>query len=818
MPARAGPRRGDRAARLLASKGIPLDVEQTTETKTALEFFSAELREAAAPPPAAPVGRRRSTAGQLKWDTPLPSPTQVQVRYLLDEEVEGGATRTVVAATKLSIPRSRRPLVARPALSAELDGDYRIALVSAPAGYGKTATLASWASTQPGKVAWLSCDALDAEPTRFMSCLLTTVSATWPGVADDAFVLLDRDGANTYDAALSMANELANVDGPGIIVVDDLHLAAPAPTVLAAFIDALPDGFRFVAGTRADPPLSLARLRLHGELLELRADDLGFEAKELSAFFALQDVALDDGDLVRMHDLTEGWPAGVQMAAIALQRGAERSDFLEAFATTDRAVSDFLLSEVLASLPPELVEFLIETSVLEMFDAELCAAMTGVDDAARVLDRLLAANLFLVPLDDPVRWFRYHHLFGAFLRARLASLGRGRVRAAHARASEVLEARGDVSASLRHAMAIGDADRAGRILRTSISSSMGMPDVAEDAMRAVRLWLHEQGEACVESDPVWVLELLIGLMGLARPQDAVMWIERIQRAHPEADGPLTALIEGTWNEHHQTHGQPIEALRHLDRAGDAVGWRPPPDSGLLALLVGDEGPGPHPGRRARAGRGGARRGPQPPRRERTGRRGPQPGCRGLRRRGAGRSAPGGATCRGRPPRRPTGSGSGGHELGRVYAGPRRSSSSTSSATSWSRRPQRPSPHGPPSMPTVASTCRAWQCSRRRNWRVRSETRPSRVHCSCRRACGSTSPTRPSVACSPRRPSLMPCASIRQRGCAHRGARAGSDHHRGAARPARPPRRRRPCRRRASSTSSRRRRRDEPGSNETSCGP
>jgi LuxR family maltose regulon positive regulatory protein len=117
--------------------------------------------------------------------------------------------------------------VARPTLLARLDGDYRIALVSAPAGYGKTATLASWASRHPGEVAWLSCDALDAEPTRFMSCLLTTIAATWPGVADDAFVLLEREGANTYDAAMAVANELANVDGAGVIVVDDLHLAAP---------------------------------------------------------------------------------------------------------------------------------------------------------------------------------------------------------------------------------------------------------------------------------------------------------------------------------------------------------------------------------------------------------------------------------------------------------------------------------------------------------------------------------------------------------------------------------------------------------------
>ena len=131
---------------------------------------------------------------------------------------------------------------------------------------------------------------MDAEPTRFMSCLLTAISARWPGVADDAFVLLEREGANTYDSAVAVANELATVGGRGTIVVDDLHLAAPAPTMLTAFIDALPEGFRFVAGTRSDPPLSLARWRLRGELLELRGDDLRFAPEELSEFLELQDV------------------------------------------------------------------------------------------------------------------------------------------------------------------------------------------------------------------------------------------------------------------------------------------------------------------------------------------------------------------------------------------------------------------------------------------------------------------------------------------------------------------------------------------------
>ena len=223
-----------------------------------------------------------------------------------------------------------------------------------------------------------------------------------------------------YDSAVSVANELAAVDVPGVIVVDDLHLAAPSADMLTAFYEALPDGFRFVVGTRSDPPLSLARLRVQGELLELRGEDLRFTAAETSDFFDQHEVSLTADEVRRVHELTEGWPAGVQLAAIALQRAVAPDELLDAFATTDRAVEDFLVSEVLATLPSDLVAFLIETSVLDAFDAELCAAVTGVEEAAAVLKGLVAADLFVVPLDERGRWYRYHHLFGAFLRARLA--------------------------------------------------------------------------------------------------------------------------------------------------------------------------------------------------------------------------------------------------------------------------------------------------------------------------------------------------------------------------------------------------------------
>lgn len=491
--------------------------------------------------------------------------------------------RAVVADTKLTVPRSRRPLVERPELEARLDADHRFALVSAPAGYGKTAVLASWAAGRRDRVAWLSCDPSDAEPARFVAGLVAAISARWPGLADDALALLEWDGGHAYDALVAAANGLATLDGPGVLVVDDLHLAMPDPAMLTAFIDALPDTFRLVAGTRSDPLLSLARLRLRGDLVELRGHDLRFSLTELSTFFDLHDLPLAADELDRLHELTEGWAAGAQMAAIALQRGVRRDDFLEAFAGTDRAVGDFLLSEVLASLPPELVDLLVETSVLATFDAGLCVDVTGIDEAPALLERVLAANLFVVPLDDQSRCYRYHHLFGAFLRARLAALGTDRVRAAHDRACRALEARRDVEGALTHAMAIGDVDRAGRILRTAVGRSMSMSEGADVAVGAVRMWLHEFGAAHVETDPAWVVELLIGLITLTGGEDARPWLDRVRQAHPEPDPELAALIEVAWSEHHMHRGQPLEAVRRLGRALDGVGGRPP-GQGLLSLV------------------------------------------------------------------------------------------------------------------------------------------------------------------------------------------------------------------------------------------
>lgn len=490
---------------------------------------------------------------------------------------------TVVAAAKLSIPRSRQPFVPRPALAARLDADCRMALVSAPAGCGKTATLSSWALERRDSVAWLSCDSSDADPSRFMSCLLSAISGKWPGVADDAFVLLDRDGGGPYDAAIAVANELAGVADPGVIVVDDLHLANHSRTVLPAFVGALPAHFRFITGARTDPPWSLARLRLGGELVEVRGDDLRFDVAELAQFLELREVPMSSDEILRLHELTEGWPAGAQLATIALRRGVGYDAFLGALASTDRAVGDFLVNEVLSGMPPEVDEFLLETSVLDAFDAELCEAVTGTGGADRILETLLTNSLFVVPLDERAHWYRYHHLFGAFLRARLASRGRSRLLAAHDRASRALEARGDTAAALQHCMAVGGVERAGEVIRATIQRFMSVSDCADAAELAIRQWLHDLGSAFIVTDPVCVVEFVHQLIILTGADDAPSWLERVRRAHPDAEGELAAAVAAAWTERHLRLGHAEAALASLRVAMDAIHGEPP-NVGLLPLL------------------------------------------------------------------------------------------------------------------------------------------------------------------------------------------------------------------------------------------
>ena len=285
--------------------------------------------------------------------------------------------RFVVATTKFIVPNTAGDVIARPKLVKRLNESFgsRMVLIAAPPGSGKTTLLVEWVRQLACPVAWLSCDATDADPRRFWQSMTMSLRRTWPTVGLDADELLDE--GNYQDLAVSLANDLGEVELPGVVVLDDFHLAHPDPAAMSALIRALPSSTTLVIGTRNDPPFALGRLRVQGQLREIRQQDLRLEQDEVDQFFDLVGADLSPDELVQLGALTEGWIAGAVLAGLYLQNKGSVSDLLRGLVATDRSMVDFLVNEVLDGLPDDVVEFLLTTAELESFDVGLCDAVAA---------------------------------------------------------------------------------------------------------------------------------------------------------------------------------------------------------------------------------------------------------------------------------------------------------------------------------------------------------------------------------------------------------------------------------------------------------
>jgi LuxR family transcriptional regulator, maltose regulon positive regulatory protein len=422
---------------------------------------------------------------------------------------------TPVLATKLFAPARRAQLVARPRvaerLDTTLDPGHRLTLVSAPAGFGKSTLLGDWLSeigqrhidTQVG---WVSLDEDDNDLTRFVAHLVAALQSA--GIAADMAVLESLSTAPTADALTPLINDVARAGQPTpekqwIVVLDDYHVieASKVHETVTFLLDHLPDSLHLVISTRSDPPLPLARLRSRAQLTELRAGDLRFTSSEASEFLnRVMSLELSASDVDALEDRTEGWIAGLQLAALSLRGIADRSEvagFISAFTGSNRFVLDYLADEVLARQPPHIRDFFLRTAVLDKLSGPLCDAVTVGTDGMRTLEELERGNLFVVPLDNERAWYRYHHLFADVLHARLLAEHPEQVPDLHSRASAWFAARGLVADAVRHAIAAGDFDRAAYLMEEAL------PEMRRTRQDGVLLiWMRLLPEAIVRRSPV----------------------------------------------------------------------------------------------------------------------------------------------------------------------------------------------------------------------------------------------------------------------------------------------------------------------------
>jgi LuxR family transcriptional regulator, maltose regulon positive regulatory protein len=367
-------------------------------------------------------------------------------------------------ATKLHVPGPRPGFVPRPRLVQALgEGLARgRVLICAPAGFGKTSLLADWARGGGRPVAWLGLDAGDNDPARFWRYVVAALDQAQPGIAGRLGPLLGPPAPRSFEGLVTaLINELAADPGPDevLLVLDDYHLvdSGPVHESVAFLLENLPPGLRVVVAGRADPPLPLARLRARGQLAELRAADLRFTTGEAAALLgAAAGPGLPDTAAEALTARTEGWAAGLQLAALSLRGRTDAAGFVAAFSGSHRFVLDYLADEVLDGQPGQVRAFLLETSVLERLSGELCDAVTGRSGSQAMLAGIERAGLFLVPLDEVRGWWRYHHLFADLLRARLQAEQPGRVQELHRAAAAWSDEHDLGDDAVRHALAAGD--------------------------------------------------------------------------------------------------------------------------------------------------------------------------------------------------------------------------------------------------------------------------------------------------------------------------------------------------------------------------
>ncbi|MCL4562057.1 MAG: LuxR C-terminal-related transcriptional regulator [Chloroflexi bacterium] len=437
--------------------------------------------------------------------------------------------------TKLYIPPPHPKIVLRPRLNERLNEGQqcKLSLISAPAGFGKTTLVSEWISHCGRPVAWLSLDEGDNDPVRFLSYLVAALQTIKAEIGAGVLVALQSPQPPPTELLLTtLLNELASIPDNFVLVLDDYHVidSKPVDHALTFLLEHLPPQMHLIITTREDPALPLARLRARGHLTELRAADLRFTPTEAAEFLnQVMGLNLSTEDITALENRTEGWIAGLQLAALSMQNRQDTSSFIKSFTGSHRFVLDYLVEEVLQRQPGRVRSFLLQTCILERLCGPLCNAITDYEDSKAMLETLERGNLFVIPLDDQRQWYRYHHLFAEVLQTYLGEEEPNSVSMLHQRASLWFEQNDLPAEAIRHALAAKDFDRAADLIeRVWLAMDINYQ------YDAWLVWVKALPEEMIRARPVLSVGYAWALLGVgeleaseARLQDAERWLKPV---------------------------------------------------------------------------------------------------------------------------------------------------------------------------------------------------------------------------------------------------------------------------------------------------
>ena len=453
--------------------------------------------------------------------------------------------------------------------------DAQLALLQAPVGSGKTTLLAAWhaAEEETRPFAWLSLDGADNDPVRFLEGVIAALRTVVPGAGETALAHLGGPASLTDVVLPSLVNDLAAQPQRVVLVLDDYHVIAERRVHAAVtfLLDHQPATLQLAVATRAAPPLPLGRLRVRGELVELRASDLRFTEDEAATLLnGALGLGLGEAEVARLQQRTEGWAAGLQLAALSLSGREDRRGFISSFAGDDRPVVDYLGFEVLDAQAPDVRDFLLETSILDRLCGSLCDHVTERGDSARRLDEMERQGLLLIALDTKRRWYRYHHLFAGLLRHELARTRPEAVAVLQRRAAAWYREAGAVGEAIGHAIAGGDVAGASELITEHWYAYL-----QRGRIETVAGWLDALGDNIVRTQASLCLTKAWIAVNTGRLDEVAGWIEAAERAG--ADAPVLASGVASLQEIHRYMSGDVElsvkaGLRSV--AHGATPWRP----------------------------------------------------------------------------------------------------------------------------------------------------------------------------------------------------------------------------------------------------